>query len=111
MPSGWIIAVASSCWNGEGRLLLGEGSEMRTDGVLHGGDGGVTASVVAAGAGGYRGHAGAVRVDIELHVRDVLRIQRAFASIRLQELAHRYSSGFLYQISYHYLYAPFYLFF
>lgn len=82
---------------------------MRTDCVLHGGDGGVAAGVVAAGAGGDRGHVGAVRVDFELHVRNVLRIQRAFASIRLQELAHRYSSCFLYQISHHYLYVPFYL--
>lgn len=82
---------------------------MRTDCVLHGGDGGVAAGVVAAVAGGDRGHVGAVRVDFELHVRNVLRIQRAFASIRLQELAHRYSSCFLYQISHHYLYVPFYL--
>lgn len=82
---------------------------MRTDCVLHGGDGGVAAGVVAAAARGDRGHVGAVRVDFELHVRNVLRIQRAFASIRLQELADRYSSCFLYQISHHYLYVPFYL--
>lgn len=76
---------------------------MRADGVLHGGDGGVAAGVVAAGAGGHRGHHGALRFDIQLHVRHVLRLQGPFASILLQELAHRYSSCFLHQISHHYM--------
>ncbi|KAK3026104.1 hypothetical protein RJ639_040776 [Escallonia herrerae] len=37
--------------------------------VLHGGDGGVSGGAVAAGAGGDRGRAGALLVDLELYLR------------------------------------------
>lgn len=90
--------------NGEGRVLPREASEVRTDGVLHGGDGGFTAGLVIAGARGYRRRLGALRSGLEFYVRQVLWFQRAFESIRLQELSHRYSSRLCYQISHHYLY-------
>ena len=50
--------------NNEERFVCGEGAEMREDGVLHGGDGGVAAGVVVTGAGGHRRYHGALRVDI-----------------------------------------------
>lgn len=69
---------------------------MRTDGVLHGDDVGFAAGLVIAGAGGYRRRVGAVRSDLEFYMRQVLWFQRAFESIRLQELSHRYPSRLCY---------------
>lgn len=37
----------------EGRLVVGEIEEGRTDGVFRGGDGGVSSGGVAAAGGGY----------------------------------------------------------
>ncbi|KAJ4830518.1 hypothetical protein Tsubulata_041130 [Turnera subulata] len=72
----------------------GEVEEGGADGDIHGGDGGVAAGVVDAGAGGDRGRAGAVRAALQLHVPHVLRIQGAFAQIRLQVLPHRHPPRF-----------------
>ena len=51
---------------------------MRKDFDIYGGDGGVVAGVVDAGAGGDRGCVGGVRVGVEFHVFVMLWNQRAF---------------------------------
>lgn len=84
--------------------MLREGSEMHSNGFLRGGIGGVAGGDVAAGGGGGDGCGCAVRFDLQLHVRQVLQLQGAFASIRFQELFDGYSSGFGHKIPHHYLY-------
>jgi len=89
--------------------VLREASEVRSDGILRGGIGGVAARDVAAGAGRRHGRARPLRFDFELHVRQVLRLQGAFASLRFQELLDGYSSRLGHQILHHNLYEPLFL--
>lgn len=58
---------------------------MFKDVVLYGGDVGVPSRVVVARSCGHRRHFGALYFDLQLYVRSVLRLQRAFASIRFQK--------------------------
>lgn len=96
---------------GEGRTFRGEDKEDHTDGVLHGGDGGVVACIVFASACSHRGCVGAMCSHIKLHLCPMLWTQRAFQTIRFQELLDRYSSRLRCQISHYYLYASLYLLF
>lgn len=90
--------------HGEGRAVLREDSEVRSDGILHGGNVGVVAGYVVAGARGSGRCVGAFCFALQLYVRELLRFQRAFASIRFQELVDRYSSRFSHKIPHHSLY-------
>lgn len=54
--------------HGEGRVLPRQASPVRADGVLHGGHGGFSSGLVAAGARSLRGRVGAVRFDLQLHL-------------------------------------------
>lgn len=88
-------------------MLLREASEVRQDGFLRGGIGGVAGGDVASGGRRGGGRVGAVRFDPELHLRQVLQHQGAFSPLRFQEFLHGYSSRFRHKIPYHSLYAPF----
>lgn len=59
---------------------------MRLDGFFHGGNVGIVAGYVVAGARGGRRCVGALRFALQLYMRELLWFQRAFASIRFQEL-------------------------
>jgi len=89
--------------------VLGEASEVCSDGILRGGIGGVAACDVAAGARRRCGRARPLRFDFELLMRQVLRLQGAFTTLRFQELLDGYSSRFGHKILHHYLYDPLFL--
>lgn len=100
----WIPNRFLNRGDGERGTVLREVSAVRSDCFLYGGIGGVAACDVTAGGRRRCGRARAVRSSFDLHVRQVLRLQGAFASLLFQELLDGHSSRFGHTLLHHYLY-------